>query len=525
MNGSKTGLVLQGYFSMEWFRDGGGRAVTNRPMAANNWVAKAPRPDLMPARMRDEAVQAKGVAGSAWPGAPRPELLPGMVNSTGGVPGWAAQARANNGVVTVPVSRGWLGLVGQGRPLHRRIRAQMEEFLDADFSEVRVHEGPVAKRMGALAFTQGETVHFAPGRYDPATREGVELLAHELTHVVQQRTGRVTSPYAQGVAIVQDPELEAEADSSGRRAAEAIWSGAGAYRGGSMQRRAGGRVYGLEGACIAVVDDPTRAHTSRYGRHDRRRPALSGSVVLRACVQPAFERVSLRDDEYLDQLRSMSRLFRGYGKVLRVPANEFQGMRIGSQIFVTGNTREDTTAVFAELEEVCGRAAYRRVLTMGTAALQRSGSRTEYDTQDFDPVMVSELILDVAVKKNRWVDPSFTSSIVGVQSAAGLLGAGGPSIILVGGDPGGLHAEQRLLLVLASILASGADIPDCVQIGGSKPPCTRCKPIVETFNANLRRYYGVTLHYVTNGPRKNCGLSVKQIGVGDLPDGAKKLLS
>ncbi|HET9627074.1 MAG TPA: DUF4157 domain-containing protein [Kofleriaceae bacterium] len=74
--------------------------------------------------------------------------------------------------------------------------------------------------MGALAFTLGEAVYFAPGLYDPTTREGLELLGHELTHVVQQRDGRVTSPYVRGVTIVQDPALEAEADAMGRRVAD-----------------------------------------------------------------------------------------------------------------------------------------------------------------------------------------------------------------------------------------------------------------------------------------------------------------
>ena len=98
----------------------------------------------------------------------------------------------------------------------------MESFFQAAFSGVRVHEGPTARAMGALAFTLGEDLHFAPGLYDPKSRAGIELLGHELTHVVQQRDGRVSNPYGRGVAIVQDPGLEAEAEAMGRRAAAAI---------------------------------------------------------------------------------------------------------------------------------------------------------------------------------------------------------------------------------------------------------------------------------------------------------------
>jgi hypothetical protein len=88
---------------------------------------------------------------------------------------------------------------------------------------VRVHVGPGAPAMGALAFTLGEEIHFAPGLYNPSSREGLALLGHELTHVVQQRDQRVTNPYGSGVAIVQDPALEAEADRMGQRVAGEIF--------------------------------------------------------------------------------------------------------------------------------------------------------------------------------------------------------------------------------------------------------------------------------------------------------------
>jgi hypothetical protein len=135
-----------------------------------------------------------------------------------------AQARASHGVSTTPVPAGQLRVIGEGRPLEPEVRRTMESFFQADFSGVRVHVGPAARVMGALAFTSGEELHFAPGLYDPASREGAALLGHELTHVVQQREGRVSNPYGHGVAIVQDPELEAEADRMGQRVAEEVWS-------------------------------------------------------------------------------------------------------------------------------------------------------------------------------------------------------------------------------------------------------------------------------------------------------------
>ncbi|MCX4240838.1 eCIS core domain-containing protein [Paraliomyxa miuraensis] len=196
---SKPGLVLQGYFRIERHRGGGKRqAAAIQPAALQFWSGKAPRP----------------------------ELMPGMGNANVGMRGHAVQARAPDGVVTALVPPGRLRLMGKGKPLDTGIRTRLEELFEADFSGVRVHEGLVAQAMGAFAFTLGDTLHFAPGLHAPSTREGMELLGHELTHVVQQRQGRVANPYGHGVAIVQDPRLEAEADAMGRRVADELWSGA-----------------------------------------------------------------------------------------------------------------------------------------------------------------------------------------------------------------------------------------------------------------------------------------------------------
>ena len=112
-----------------------------------------------------------------------------------------------------------------GLPLPPEVRKKMESALGANFSNVRVHVGLGAEQIGAVAFTCGDRIHFAPGQYNPHTLKGQILLGHELTHVVQQREGRVKSPFGGGgVAIVQDQALEDEADRVGLRAATSAMS-------------------------------------------------------------------------------------------------------------------------------------------------------------------------------------------------------------------------------------------------------------------------------------------------------------
>ncbi|ESA38846.1 sh3 domain-containing protein [Leptolyngbya sp. Heron Island J] len=82
---------------------------------------------------------------------------------------------------------------GGGQPLSDQTRAFMEPRFGADFSDVRVHEtADLANVIQAQAFTHGQDVYFNSGKYNPGSSGGKELLAHELTHVVQQQAIRAS---------------------------------------------------------------------------------------------------------------------------------------------------------------------------------------------------------------------------------------------------------------------------------------------------------------------------------------------
>ena len=108
-----------------------------------------------------------------------------------------------------------------GAPLPDAVQRQMSGALGQDFSGVRVHEGAHATQLGAVAFTQGENVHFAPGAYNPGTTAGQRLIGHELAHVTQQRAGAVTANGdVSGVPLNDSPHLESAADQAGDRAVQ-----------------------------------------------------------------------------------------------------------------------------------------------------------------------------------------------------------------------------------------------------------------------------------------------------------------
>jgi hypothetical protein len=83
----------------------------------------------------------------------------------------------------------WTGPRDAGQPLPQALRRDFERRFGRDFSGVRVHPdaGADAGAIRARAFTVGSDIMFGPGAYAPGTRAGRRLLAHELTHVVQQR--------------------------------------------------------------------------------------------------------------------------------------------------------------------------------------------------------------------------------------------------------------------------------------------------------------------------------------------------
>lgn len=112
---------------------------------------------------------------------------------------------------------------GGGSPLPSQVRTDMESRFGQDFSDVRVHTGSAAhdsaRSVNAHAYTVGSNIVFQRDRYDPESSDGRLTLAHELTHVVQQRSGPVDGTDAGGGVRVSDPSdrFEREAVSTAER--------------------------------------------------------------------------------------------------------------------------------------------------------------------------------------------------------------------------------------------------------------------------------------------------------------------
>lgn len=107
-----------------------------------------------------------------------------------------------------------------GEPLAADVRADMEGRLGHDFGDVRLHTDGAAdssaRAVSAHAYTVGSHIAFQRSAYEPGTDAGRQTLAHELVHVVQQRSGPVDGTDAPGGIRVSDPSdrFEREAAST-----------------------------------------------------------------------------------------------------------------------------------------------------------------------------------------------------------------------------------------------------------------------------------------------------------------------
>ncbi len=117
---------------------------------------------------------------------------------------------------------------GGGSPLDADVRTDMETRFAQDFGDVRVHTDDAAhesaRSVNAQAYTVGTNVVFRQGTYDPSSSAGRHMLAHELTHVVQQRSGPVDGTEAGGGVKISDPSDRFERDAVAN--ADRVMSGA-----------------------------------------------------------------------------------------------------------------------------------------------------------------------------------------------------------------------------------------------------------------------------------------------------------
>lgn len=165
-------------------------------------------------QLHDRAAPAVAPAAEAAPSSERLPRRAATGAATGGVRSAATSAFGD------AVSAGI-----HGERLPSQLAGTFEASLGTDLGDVRVHTGgesqAAARSMSARAFATGQDIHFGAGQYDPASKDGQKLIAHEVAHTVQQR-GTTTAPQTKLEVTKAGDACETEAD----RAADAMVEGA-----------------------------------------------------------------------------------------------------------------------------------------------------------------------------------------------------------------------------------------------------------------------------------------------------------
>ena len=118
---------------------------------------------------------------------------------------------------------------GGGKSLDPGIQEGMGQSMGHDFGGVQVHTSPEAdslsRQLHARAFTTGQDIFFREGTYNPASSDGQKLIAHELTHVVQQSGGGTGTSLGRMTVHGSNDSFEQEADSVADKAVQRLAEG------------------------------------------------------------------------------------------------------------------------------------------------------------------------------------------------------------------------------------------------------------------------------------------------------------
>lgn len=111
---------------------------------------------------------------------------------------------------------------GSGSPLPKKTKHEFEDSLGADLSNVRIHTNAASDQLNrsiqAKAFTHGNDIHFSTGEFNPTTSQGKHLLAHELTHTIQQTGGKPAHHVQAKLQVgAANDRYEQEADQAAKR--------------------------------------------------------------------------------------------------------------------------------------------------------------------------------------------------------------------------------------------------------------------------------------------------------------------
>ena len=164
--------------------------------------------------------------------------------------------------------------IAGGESLPDSLRLDLEALFQTNLKDIKIHESEAPSSINALAFAYGEHLHFTPGFFSPFTPDGRKILIHEITHFIQQKIGTALNPFGCGTVILENHQLEIEADliANGELLPTHIF-------GGHLTKEGQNPYQGRVVQCIHYLNVSELGHSYKYeqGTHGHRYP---GSLAI-----------------------------------------------------------------------------------------------------------------------------------------------------------------------------------------------------------------------------------------------------
>ncbi|MGC4947937.1 DUF4157 domain-containing protein [Streptomyces sp. DT224] len=386
-------------------------------------------------------------------------------------PGCGHQAARQAGTTeTAPVQRSTVHEVLRtpGRAMDDATRTDMEARLGADFSDVRIHDGSAAAasaaEVGARAYTSGNHVVIGAGGTDRHT------LAHELTHVIQQRQGPVAGTDNGSGLRVSDPadRFEREAEANAKRALARTPRAHAPESMPATSAQDASPVHGRPHLQRVKTKEVPAAATKRAMNKmtsDWTQTPYAGGKWPDTVENSAKRRMDTDEQA----LRHVARQFFNSGRAyIEDDGNqETQVMWVGGGILVACNDNSTAAQILSTLETRTLADVMRD--SHGTGGDARAQRSADYMTN-----LGEGNGRDGAVNAFMAAAMAVQDGVLAAQTAteaAATIGAGhmDGKIVFIRSGFEELHAEQKLVLALLQSGSTGA-----AMIAGKKRPCTSC---------------------------------------------------
>jgi len=453
---------------------------------------------------------------------------------------------------------------GSGQPLTDSIREPMEQAFGADFSSVRIHADSQADQLNqsiqAKAFTTGQDVFFRQGVYEPGSRGGQELIAHELTHVVQQNDS-VIQPisskiykYQNGISFLQREINEKGKDDTTNNSITVFILPADfdsdiafneiekfiiklIKEDKSLKKELTFSQDDTVGDLAVFLDAHTVKLVSLQSTEQSEQADTKTKVKNKSLSEANFNAPLLNNGRYIVQ--SVTKRFKGkkylsdnkeemvskgaavtlvtdISSMLRRVTNstEIQAMMIGKSVIVSSNQVEELANLKTQvgLEKEISKTSVKDFISK-LAGKYRESYKNEFKFKQWDRTPVN----DAEVKSVEEHFQNATSNVVIKNRASDLTSLTSELVIIyghtqdrdtqlddkeVGENKFTWHAEQNLLLALINYLAFTQDDKNelsGIVLGGHKSACEVCKEVLPIIKIALERLFNMEFHYAQKG--------------------------